>query len=278
MFREITLGQYYAADSVVHKLDPRVKLLGTLIYIISVLMAGGLTGYFIAAIAYIIVMKISRVPFSFALRGLKSVFWIVLMTFLCNAFFYTGGTPFIKYGVISISISGIEYGISMAVRLVLLVLGSSILTLTTTPNELTYGLEKAFSFLCKVNVPVQEIALMMSIALRFIPILIEETDKIMKAQASRGTDFETGSIIKRVQNYIPIIIPLFISAFRRAGDLALAMESRCYRTGYPRTKMYPLKYNSTDGSGYTVLLIYLSLFTLLKCVLIYIGKTGFFTM
>ncbi len=278
MFREITLGQYYAVDSVIHRLDPRVKLFGTLIYIMSVFMAGGLSGYLIVTMVYMLVMKLSKVPFSFALRGLKSVVWIVLMTFICNAFFYTGGTPFIKYGVISISAAGIKYGVAMSVRLILLVLGSSILTLTTTPNELTYGLEKAFGFLIKFHVPVQEIALMMSIALRFIPILIEETDKIMKAQASRGTDFDTGSIIKRVKNYIPIIIPLFISAFRRAGDLALAMESRCYRTGYQRTKMYPLKYTKADGKGYLVLMVYLLLFTLAKCTLLYTGNSGFYTM
>ena len=215
MIRDITIGQYYAADSIIHKLDPRVKLAGTMLYIISLFTADGPICYLLAVFALAAVIHLSTVPFKFMARGLKSIV------------------------------------------IILLILGSSIMTLTTTPNALTDGLEKSLGFLKKVKIPVHEIAMTMSIALRFIPILIEETDKIMKAQTARGADFESGGFIKKAKAMVPLLVPLFISAFRRASDLAMAMEARCYHGDENRTKMKPLKYAAIDRKAYLCLLLYM---------------------
>lgn len=257
MIRDITIGQYYAAESPVHKLDPRVKLAGTMIFIISLFIAQGLAGYLLAAAFLAFVIRISKVPFRFMTRGLKGVLFIMLLSVSFNLFL-TGGTPIIDVPYIrALTWEGLERASYMAIRLVMLILGSSLMTLTTTPNALTDGLEKALGVFKRIHIPVHEIAMMMSIALRFIPILIEETDKIMKAQIARGADFETGGLIKRAKAMVPLLIPLFISAFRRASDLAMAMEARCYHGGANRTKMKPLHYESRDRNAYLCLFAYL---------------------
>lgn len=278
MLRDITLGQYYIADSRIHLLDPRVKLFGTMIYAVSLFMVKGISGYLVAAAYFAIMVKLSKVPFSFMVRGLKAIVFILMFTALCNLMFFKGEHIIAEYGIICVTAEGVQMAVCMAIRLVMLMLGTSIMTLTTTPNDLTDGIEKAMGFLGKFRIPVHEIALMMSIALRFIPILAEEANKIMKAQISRGADFESGNIIKRVKNYVPVIVPLFISAFHRASDLAMAMESRCYRTGRERTKLYPLKYKKPDYVAYAVIIIYMALMAAAKFVLVYKGINGFWTM
>ena len=241
MLRDITLGQYYPIDSVLHRMDPRTKLFGTMAYIVSLFIADSLPVYAAAALFLVIAIRMSKVPVKFMVRGLKSIVILLLISVSFNLFL-TPGTPIFKIGFLQMTWEGVEFAALMAVRLIFLVLGSTILTLTTTPNQLTDGLEKSLGFLGKVGVPVHEVSMMMSIALRFIPILIEETDKIMKAQMARGADFESGNLIKKVKSMIPLLVPLFVSAFRRADDLAMAMEARCYNGGEGRTKMKPLAY------------------------------------
>ena len=252
MIRDITIGQYYPADSVLHRLDPRVKLAGTLLYIVSLFLVKNLWGYLIAAFALAAVIRASKVPFGYIVKGLKAVVILLLFT-VCFNLFLTSGTPVFEWKFIKITREGLYLAFSMAVRLTLIILGSSLMTFNTTQNELTDGMESLLSPLKKLHVPVHEVAMMMSIALRFIPILLEETDKIMKAQQARGADFETGGIIKRAKAMIPILVPLFISAFRRAGDLAMAMEARCYRGGAGRTKMKPLHYHGRDMGAWILM-------------------------
>jgi energy-coupling factor transport system permease protein len=265
MLRDITLGQYYPVDSVIHRLDPRVKLLATLIYLISIFVMNSFTGYLIAALVLAVLVKLSRVPFRFMTRGLKSIIIVLLISVSFNLFL-TPGTELVRFGFLRITREGLRIALMMGVRLILLVLGSSLMTLTTTPNQLTDGLEKGLGILKRVGVPVHEIAMMMSIALRFIPILVEETDKIMKAQQARGADFESGNIIQRAKAMVPILVPLFISAFRRANDLAMAMEARCYRGGEGRTKMKPLHYERRDRIAYSVIALYLVICVILRMV------------
>ncbi|MDE7300253.1 MAG: energy-coupling factor transporter transmembrane protein EcfT [Lachnospiraceae bacterium] len=252
MIRDITIGQYYPADSVLHRLDPRVKLSGTLIFIVCLFLVKNLWGYLIAALCLGAVIRLSKVPFRHIVKGLKAVMILLLFTVVFNLFL-TSGTPVFEWRFIRITKEGIYLAFSMAVRLTLLIIGSSLMTFTTTPNQLTDGMESLLRPLNRLHVPVHEVAMMMSIALRFIPILLEETDKIMKAQQARGADFETGNIIRRARAMIPILVPLFISAFRRAGDLAMAMEARCYRGGKGRTKMKPLHYKKRDGAAWLLL-------------------------
>ncbi len=257
MLREITLGQYYPVDSLIHKLDPRVKLLGTILFLVSLFIVKSWTMYGVAAVVLAILIRLSHVPFKFMTRGLKSILILLLISVSFNLFL-TPGEPLFQIGVLKISKEGLTIALKMGIRLVLLVLGSSLMTLTTTPNQLTDGMEKGLSVFKKCGVPVHEISMMMSIALRFIPILVEETDKIMKAQQARGADFESGSIVQRAKAMVPILVPLFISAFRRANDLAMAMEARCYRGGEGRTKMKPLKYGSRDAVAYLLVFLYLA--------------------
>ena len=257
MIRDITLGQYYPADSVIHKLDPRVKLFGTLIYIISLFVFKGLPAFILAAIFLVVLIKLSKVPFSYMVKGLKTIVLIMLFAAVFNLFL-TPGTKLVSFWIFTITYEGLKNAVVMMVRLIFLIIGTSLMTLTTTPNELTDGLEKALSPLKYIKVPVHEIAMMMSIALRFIPILIEETDKIMKAQMARGADFEHGNLIQKAKNMVPLLVPLFVSAFRRANDLAMAMEARCYRGGEGRTKMKPLHYQKRDRMAYLTLLVYLA--------------------
>ena len=245
MLRDITLGQYYRTESVIHSLDPRVKIVGTFSFIISLFLVKNSIGYVIAALFLCACIKLSNVPPKFIFRGMRAIFFLLLITMVFNLFL-TPGEPLVSFWKIKITKEGIRLAIMMGVRLVFLITGSSLMTLTTTPNYLTDGLEDLLKPLKKVRVPVHEISMMMSIALRFIPILMEETDKIMKAQMARGADFESGSIMNRAKNLVPLLVPLFISAFRRANDLAMAMEARCYRGGEGRTKMKPLVYKRID--------------------------------
>lgn len=257
MLRDITIGQYYPADSVIHRLDPRVKLFWTLIYIISLFLGRTLLIYGLAGLFLFSCIKVSKVPLKFILRGLKAVMLLLLFSVVFNIFL-TDGEVLFQVWKIKITKEGLIIAAAMAVRLIFLIMGSSLMTLTTTPNDLTDGLEKGLGFLKIIRVPVHEIAMMMSIALRFIPILVEETDKIMKAQQARGADFETGGIIKKAKAMVPLLVPLFISAIRRAYDLATAMEAKCYRGGSGRTKMKPLRYKKQDAAAYGIIFAYLA--------------------
>ena len=257
MIRDITIGQYYPAKSVIHKLDPRTKLFGTLVFIISVFLFHSIAGYAVATVFLAGMILLSKVPVKFIFKGLKTIFMLLLITIFFNMIL-TPGEVVWKLGFIKITKEGLVLAGTMAIRLVYLVIGSSLMTLTTTPNQLTDGLEKSLRPLNKIHIPVHEIAMMMSIALRFIPILLEETDKIMKAQIARGADFESGNLIQKVKNMVPLLVPLFISAFRRANDLAMAMEARCYHGGDNRTQMKPLHYTRRDHIAYVVLFVYLA--------------------
>lgn len=256
MLRDITIGQYYQTESVLHKMDPRVKLGGTILYIISLFLFKNFWGYVIAALFLGAVIKLSRVPFKFMIKGMKTIIMLLMITVIFNLFL-TPGTALVTFWKFTITIEGLRTAVTMAIRLTLLIIGSSVMTLTTTPNNLTDGMEKMMRPLKVFKVPVHEVAMMMSIALRFIPILLEETDKIMKAQIARGADFESGNIFKRAKALVPLLVPLFISAFRRANDLAMAMEARCYRGGDGRTKMKPLNYQKRDYIAYACLGVYL---------------------
>ncbi len=256
MLKDITLGQYYPSNSIIHRLDPRVKLFGTLVYIVSLFLAKNPVVYVVAVIFLFACIRIAKVPVKYILKGLKSILIILAISLVFNIFM-TDGHVVLRIWKLKITYEGIIQAAYMAFRLILLIMGSSLMTLTTTPNDLTDGLEKALGFLRVVRFPVHDMAMMMSIALRFIPILMEETDKIMKAQQARGADFETGNFIKKIKAMVPLLVPLFISAIRRAYDLATAMEARCYKGGKGRTKMKPLKYHRQDGISYIVLLAYL---------------------
>lgn len=260
MFREITLGQYYPAESKIHDLDPRVKLFTTLVFIITLFCMDDIFTFAIITFCFVAIIKMSHVPFSFMVRGLKGIMFLLIFAAVFNMLFVTTGDVIFSVWKIHITNVGLTNAVVMAVRMTYLIIGTSIMTLTTTPNQLTDGLEKSLGFMSKAGVPVHEIAMMMSIALRFIPILIEETDKIMKAQMARGADFESGGLIKRAQAMVPLLVPLFISSFRRAGDLALAMEARCYNGGEGRTKMKPLKYSSLDQQAYIVIFMYIIIY------------------
>lgn len=267
MIRDITLGQYYPADSILHKLDPRVKLVTTIVFLIALFVADDWVGYLVATVFLVTVIKLSKVPFHFMVKGLKAIFFILLITMFFNLFLTPGDVVLVQIWKLKITDKGLHTAIFMAIRLIYLILGSSVMTLTTTPNDLTDGLEKLMSPLKKLHVPVHEVAMMMSIALRFIPILLEETDKIMKAQIARGADFEHGNLIQKAKNLVPLLVPLFISAFRRANDLAMAMEARCYRGGEGRTKMKPLVYARRDYYAYGVVALFLAAIIAVRVVL-----------
>ena len=230
MIRDITLGQYYAAPSAIHKLDPRVKIIATLLFIVEVFLVNDFIGFAVTACALAAAVAVSRVPLNFILRGLKPILLIIIFTFCLNIFM-TDGRVLWQAGFLKVTEEGLYRAAFMALRLILLIIGSSLLTLTTKPISLTDGIERLLRPLSRIGVPAHEIAMVMSIALRFIPTLLEETDKIMKAQQARGADFESGNILNRAKALIPILVPLFVSAFRIAQDLAMAMEARCYRGG-----------------------------------------------
>ena len=255
MLRDITLGQYYPVDSVLHRMDPRTKLFGTMVFIISLFVADSIWAYLVATLFLAMAIRLSHVPFKFMVRGLKAIIFLLLISVSFNLFLTPGEVVF-KLWFLKVTKEGLMTAGFMGVRLIYLVVGSSVMTLTTTPNELTDGLEKSLGFLKKIGLPVHEVSMMMSIALRFIPILVEETDKIMKAQMARGADFESGNLLQRVKNMIPLLVPLFVSAFRRADDLAMAMEARCYNGGEGRTKMKPLRYAGVDHKAYVLVIGY----------------------
>ncbi len=263
MLKDITLGQYYPVESPIHRLDPRTKLLGTLIFIISLFIAKGIFGYLLATAFLAACIAISGVPFHYMMKGLKPIFILLLFSVVFNLFLVPG-TVLVKFLFLQITREGLEQAGYMTIRLVYLVTGSSLMTFTTTPTSLTDGLERGLHFLNYIHIPVHEIAMMMSIALRFIPILTEEADKIMKAQMARGADFESGSLMRRVKSLIPLLVPLFISAFRRATDLAMAMEARCYHGGSGRTKMYPLRYKREDYVAYGLIFLFLAALIFLR--------------
>ena len=258
MIRDITLGQYYQTDSVVHRLDPRTKLIATFAYLVSLFLGTNLYVYALAFVFLVIAVRSSRVPVKFIVRGMKAIAILMLVTVVINMFVIKG-EPILTIGKLTVTREGVRTAAYMALRLTFLIMGASIMTLTTTPNQLTDALESIMKPLKIFKFPVHEIAMMMSIALRFIPILIEETDKIMKAQLARGADFESGNIIKKAKSLVPVLVPLFISAFRRANDLALAMEARCYRGGEGRSKMKPLHYAKRDVAVYLYVCAYLVL-------------------
>lgn len=259
MIRDITIGQYYPAKSILHRLDPRVKLVSTLLYLISLFLFKSIAGYLAAAVFLVGIIRASRVPFRYIVKGLKPIVMLLMITVVFNLFLQKDGEVLLRIWKLSVTTVGLRNAVYMAVRLIYLIIGSSLMTFTTTPNELTDGIEALLHPLNKVHVPVHEVSMMMSIALRFIPILLEETDKIMKAQQARGADFESGNMIQRAKSMIPILVPLFVSAFRRAYDLAMAMEARCYRGGEGRTKMKPLKYQSRDRMAYVTMVVYVAL-------------------
>ncbi|MBP3879464.1 MAG: energy-coupling factor transporter transmembrane protein EcfT [Lachnospiraceae bacterium] len=268
MLREITIGQYYPADSILHKLDPRVKFLGTIVYIVSLFLVKGFAGYALATVWLAALIILSKVPFKFMIKGMKTIFFVLIITMLFNLFL-TPGEEIAHFWILKITKEGIIQAVRMGIRLTYLVIGSSLMTLTTTPNQLTDAMESLFSPLKVVHAPVHEISMMMSIALRFIPILMEETDKIMKAQIARGADFESGNFINRIRNMVPLLVPLFISAFRRANDLALAMEARCYHGGEGRTQMKPLHYAGRDYVAFILLAAFLA-----ACIVLHIFGGG----
>ena len=253
MIRDITIGQYYPAKSILHRLDPRVKIVCTLLYLVSLFLFRSIPGYLATTVFLIAVIRMSKVPLSYIMKGLKPIIFLLLITVLFNLFLTRSGEVLFQKWIFTITAGGLQTAVYMGIHLII---GSSLMTFTTTPNELTDGIEALLGPLKKLRVPVHEVAMMMSIALRFIPILLEETDKIMKAQIARGADLESGNLIQRAKSMIPILVPLFVSAFRRANDLAMAMESRCYRGGEGRTKMKPLRYRSRDYIAYIVVIVY----------------------
>ena len=258
MFKDITIGQYFPGESLVHKYDPKLKMITMILFIASLFFIKSIFMYIPVVIYLLLIIKVAKLPTGMVLRGLKPLKWIILVTFIINLFF-TPGDPKYTFGILKISQEGIDLAVFMGIRLILLVLGTSLLTYTTSPIELTDGIESLLRPFRKIGVPSHEIAMMMTIALRFIPTLIEETDKIMKAQMARGADFESGNIVKRAKNLVPLLVPLFINSFRRAEELATAMEARCYRGGDGRTKMNASKIVKKD-------------------VLIFLGNLIFFTI
>ena len=252
MLKDITLGQYFPGNTVAHRLDPRTKILLVVLYIVALFCAKHIISYGLMALTLLVCVKISKVPFKTMVKGLKPVVFIVVFTAVLNLFFTPGDRNLVEIGFIRISDTGLENAVFMVLRILLLIMGTFLMTYTTSPISLTDGLEQLLNGLKRFHVPVHELAMMMSIALRFIPTLIEETDKIMSAQKARGTDFESGNILEKAKALIPILVPLFISAFRRAAELATAMECRCYHGGEGRTKLHVLKYKRRDYTALTI--------------------------
>ena len=248
MLKDITLGQYFPGNSPIHRMDPRTKLLALILYIITIFIADGLIPYVICAAGLAAVIRISRIPLKLIMKSLKPIVIIIIFTGALNIL-YTPGTELFRLWIFRVTVEGIRTAITMIVRILLLVASTSLLTYTTSPMALTDGLESLLGPLKKLHVPVHEFSMMMSIALRFIPTLIEETDKIMSAQKARGADFESGNIFQRAKALVPVLVPLFISAFRRADELACAMECRLYHGGEHRTRLHSLRYGKVDAWG-----------------------------
>lgn len=246
MFNDITIGQYFPGNSVIHRLDPRSKLMLTVVFIIWVFMLKHIWNYVSPAVYILAIIMLSGISVRYFLKGLKPLWPIIALTVIINMFFTKGGSVLFHIGPVVITQLGFTQAILITLRLIFLIIGASVLTLTTSPVQLTDGLERLMSPLQAINFPVGELAMMMTIALRFIPTLLEETDRIMKAQMARGADFDTGNILDKAKSMVPLLVPLFISAFRRADELALAMEARCYRGGKERTKFKVLKFSFLD--------------------------------
>ncbi|MBO4299036.1 MAG: energy-coupling factor transporter transmembrane protein EcfT [Clostridia bacterium] len=246
---QITIGQYFPGTSPLHRMDPRAKILFTIALIAGVFLADSAAGYAVMFAFVFAAIRVSRIGVKFIVKGLKPILFIMLFTFFINMFFTSGGTVLLEWRFIRVTDSGVRAASFMALRLALLVIVSQLLTLTTSSIELTDGIEALLRPLSKIGFPAHELAMMMSIAMRFIPTLMEETDKIMKAQMARGADFESGNLIQRARAMLPLLVPLFVSAFRRADELALAMEARCYRGGQGRTRMKQLRFTRLDAIG-----------------------------
>ncbi|MBE7008910.1 MAG: energy-coupling factor transporter transmembrane protein EcfT [Ruminococcaceae bacterium] len=255
MLKDITLGQYFPGNTLAHKLDPRTKLLAVVCYIVAIFSCHSVWGYGAAIVTLIVSARVSKVGAKALFRGLRPVLFIIVFTAVLNLF-YTPGEVVWTWWVLKITREGVRMSVAMVARITLLITGTFLLTYTTSPIRLTDGLESLLSPLKKLHVPVHELAMMMSIALRFIPTLIEETDKIMSAQKARGADFESGGLVQRAKALIPLLVPLFVSAFRRADELATAMECRCYHGGEGRTKLHVLRFAARD---YLVLAFYVAL-------------------
>lgn len=256
MIRDITIGQHFPGNSVVHRMDPRMKILLTMGYIVLLFVAANPGGLVLAGVLLAVLYRVSRIPLRLITKSLKPILPIILFTIVLNLFFITGeGEPLVALGFLKIYAEGIRYAVLMGVRIVLLIAGTSLLTYTTSPIALTDAIERLFSPFAKLHWPVHELAMMMTIALRFIPTLIEETDKIMNAQKARGAQLDSGTLRQRMQAMVPILIPLFISAFRRADELAMAMECRCYRGGEGRTRLKQLHLTRNDWAGCVVCLV-----------------------
>ncbi|MFI3175715.1 MAG: energy-coupling factor transporter transmembrane component T [Bacillota bacterium] len=256
MIRDITIGQYYPTTSKIHTLDARLKLVATFLFIFSIFMVHSFTGYFYIVLSLGLVILQSKVPLKYMLKGIKSIMVIIVFTAILNIFMYHGETILFQFSFVTITLEGLIMAFKMCFRLIILIIGSSVLTLTTTPIQLTDGIEYLLRPLKPIGVPAHEIAMMMTIALRFIPTLLDETDKIMKAQQARGADFESGGLMERAKSLIPILVPLFISAFRRAEELAMAMEARCYHGDSGRTRMKPMQFQKLDYIGIFILVCY----------------------
>ena len=252
MLKDITLGQYFPGNSFIHRLDPRTKLIVLVVYIVALFLAVNWVSYALMAAFLVLCIKISTIPAKSFVRGMKPLMMILIFTGVLNLFFTTKGTVLVDFWVITITTAGLQRAIFMVVRILLLICGTFLLTYTTSPISLTDGLEALMNPLKKIKVPVHELSMMMCIALRFIPTLIEETDKIMSAQKARGADFESGTLMEKAKALVPILVPLFISAFRRADELATAMECRCYQGGEGRTKMKLLRYTSWDFRAFLI--------------------------
>ena len=250
MLKDITLGQYFPGQSVIHRLDPRTKLTMLVVYIVALFLAEGWVSYGLVFVFLAVVIRLSTIPLKSILRGMKPLVMILIFTGVLNLFFTQDGEVLVKFWVLTVTSGGLSRALMMMARILMLISGTFLLTYTTSPIALTDGLEALMNPLKKVGVPVHELSMMMCIALRFIPTLIEETDKIMSAQKARGADFESGSLTDRAKALIPILVPLFISAFRRADELATAMECRCYQGGEGRTKMKQLHYHREDFLSY----------------------------
>ena len=252
--KDITLGQYFPGNSLVHRLDPRTKLIAVTLYIVALFLADFFVTYAMMLFVLALAIRISKVPLRSILRGLKPILFIAIFTALLNLFYTAGEHVLVKFWIFTITLEGVFNALFMVVRIMMLIAGTFLLTYTTSPILLTDGLESLLSPLKKLHIPIHELSMIMSIALRFIPTLIEETDKIMSAQRARGADFESGNLMQRAKALIPLLVPLFISAFRRADELAVAMECRCYHGGEGRTRLRQLKY---QGRDYGVLLFFL---------------------
>jgi energy-coupling factor transport system permease protein len=258
MLRDITIGQYFPIDSPVHRLDPRIKIIISFIYLISLFIVKDLLVFAFVTVFLLFIIKISKVPVKYILKRLKPIFLIIIFAFTINLFMTPGKIMF-SYGIFKITEEGLYQAVFMVLRLVYLIIGTSMLTLTTSPIALTDGIEYLLNPFKKIGLPAHELAMMMTIALRFIPTLLEETDKIMKAQMARGADFESGNVMKRAKALIPLLVPLFISAFRRADELAMAMEARCYRGGENRTRMKVLRYGKNDVVASVFFMFYMGI-------------------